>query len=126
MSDFAAFDYRKSTYRILQGYVGVTAGSDLVLPTYAGVWTVIREVHMTLRATDGHYYVWYVGVQGPGFTACPFTSIELETSETDARASWFGHVNIDDSMTAYVTTIPNGSTASFLFVGYFQPSEGTS
>lgn len=127
MSDLqGAMDFRSTRTKILQGYVGLTSGSSLTLPTYPGVWTVISEVHLTLRATDGHYYVVYFGIEGPGFTACPFTSIELETSETDARLSWFGNVNLDDTMTAYYNMTPFGATATALFCGYFIPSEGPS
>lgn len=127
MSDLqGAIDFRRSTPRILQAFPTLTSGGALTLPTYAGVWTVITEVHMTMNASDGHYHVLYVGVEGSGFTATPFTGLELQTSQTDAFASWYGNVPITDAMTAYYNLTPTTVSCSIFFVGLFQPSEGSS
>lgn len=126
MSDLqGAIDFRRTTPRILQGFQLNDGGNTLSLPTYAGVWTVITEVHMTVNATDGHYHSLYVGVEGSGFTRTNFTGVALQTTQTDAFVSWYGNIPINDSMTAVYTLSPSTASCSILFIGLFQASEST-
>lgn len=124
MSDLqGAIDFRRTTPRILQAFPDLTSSGSLTLPTFPGVWTVITEIHMTVNATDGHYHVLYVGVQGSGFTATNVTGVALQTSQTDAFASWYGNVPISDSMQAFYVLTPSTASCSIFFVGLYQASE---
>lgn len=126
MSDLQGVtDFRRTTPRLLQGFQLSDGTYSLTMPTYPGVWTVITEVHMTVQATDGHYHALYIGVQGSGFTRTNFTGLALQTSETDAFASWYGNVNLNASMTIAATLSPSTASFSVLFIGLFQASEST-